>query len=74
MDNYELEAAGVDAGLLVDEEELDVELDLSELDDFSVDDDFSAGLSEDFSEDPDDSPPPLEPLIVLFEVSRLSLR
>jgi len=67
----------VDVGLL-DEEELELELDLSELadelDDFSVaDDDFSAGLSDDFSEEPDESPP-LEPLMVLLEVSRLSLR
>jgi hypothetical protein len=64
------------------DEELELELDLSELDDevddFSVDVDFSAGLSDDFSdglsEDDEDSPLPLEPLIVLFEASRLSLR
>jgi hypothetical protein len=64
--------------LLDEEVELELELDLSELeelDDFSVDvDDFSAGLSADFSEEPEESLPPLEPLIVLFEVSRLSLR
>jgi hypothetical protein len=68
----------VDAGLLDEDEEFEFELDLSEpddeLEDFSVDDDFSAGLSDDFSEGPDDSPPPPEPLMVLFEVSRLSLR
>ena len=70
----------MEAGLL--DEEVELEPDLSELDDelddFSVDDDFSAGLSDDFSGDfsdePDESPPPPEPLIVLFEVSRLSLR
>jgi hypothetical protein len=64
--------------LLDEEVELELELDLSELeelDDFSVDvDDFSAGLSADFSEELEESLPPLEPLIVLFEVSRLSLR
>jgi hypothetical protein len=58
------------------DEELELELDLSELDDeaeaFSVDVDFSAGLS-DFSDGVEDSLPPL-PLTVLFEVSRLSLR
>jgi hypothetical protein len=56
-----------------------LELDLSELpeeldglSDFSAGFDFSAALS-DFSDGAlDDSP--LEPLIVLFEVSRLSLR
>jgi hypothetical protein len=68
----------VDAGLLVEDEEFELELDLSEpddeLEDFSVDDDFSAGLSDDFSEEPDESPPPPEPLMVLFAVSRLSLR
>jgi hypothetical protein len=63
------------------DEELELELDLSELDDevddFSVDVDFSAGLSEDFSdgdEGLEDSLPPLEPLMVLFAASRLSLR
>lgn len=65
----------MDAGLL---DEVELELDLSELDDeledFSVDADFSAGLSDDFSEGPDESPPPPEPLIVLLAVSRLSLR
>jgi hypothetical protein len=59
-----------------------LELDLSELpeeldglSDFSAGFDFSAALSDlsDFSDVAlDDSP--LEPLIVLFEVSRLSLR
>lgn len=63
--------------MLDDEVELELELDLSELEeleDFSVDVDFSAGLSADFSEELEESLPPLEPLIVLFEVSRLSLR
>jgi hypothetical protein len=52
-----------------------------ELDDFSVDFGFSAGLSADFSDgeledgELEDSLVPLvEPLIVLFDVSRLSLR
>lgn len=64
--------------MLDDEDELELELDLSELEeleDFSVDVvDFSAGFSADFSEELEESLPPLEPLIVLFEVSRLSLR
>ncbi|MDT5339592.1 MAG: hypothetical protein QOD90_5097 [Mycobacterium sp.] len=61
-------------------EELEVELDLSEpddeLDDFSAGFDFSAGLSEDFSEggELEGSALPLEPLTVLFAASRLSLR
>ena len=64
--------------MLDEEVELELELDLSELEeleDFSVDvDDFSAGLSADFSEELEESLLPLEPLMVLFEVSRLSLR
>ena len=62
------------------DEEVELELDLSELDeeldDFSVDVDFAAGLSADFSagEELEDSVPLLEPLIVLFAASRLSLR
>jgi hypothetical protein len=64
----------VEAGLLDDGAELELDLSgLEELDDFSVDEDFSAGLSAGFSEEPDESPPP-EPLTVLFAVSRLSLR
>jgi hypothetical protein len=54
---------------------------LSEFDDepedFSVDFGFSAGLSDDFSvddEELDESLLPPEPLMVLFEESRLSLR
>lgn len=45
-----------------------------ELDDFSADFDFSAGLSEDFSDEPDDSLLLPDPLIELLAVSRLSLR
>ncbi len=62
------------------EEELELELDLSELDDelddFSAGFDFSAGLSEDFSEagELEDSVLLPEPLMVLFAASRLSLR
>jgi hypothetical protein len=61
------------------EEELELELDLSELDDvlddFSAGFDFSAGLSEDFSEAAELEDSLLaEPLMVLFAASRLSLR
>lgn len=77
VDNRYLEAGA-------DELDVELELDLSELDlDFSVafglSADFSAGLSDDFSDlsdfsddELDDSP--LEALMELFAASRLSLR
>lgn len=78
VDNRYVAAAAVE---LDDELELDLSgLADDELDDFSVDVDvdFSAGLSEDFSVDDGvelgASLPLPEPLVVLFEDSRLSLR
>lgn len=61
-------------------EELALELDLSELEDeledFSVDGAFASGFSDDFSagDDEEGSLLPLEPLTVVLEESRLSLR
>ena len=74
-----MDAAGADVDLLDEALELEPLSEPDELDDFSaVDVDFSAGLSDDFSDDfseeLEDSPLPLEPLMVLFAVSRLSLR
>ena len=59
-----------------DDPELELALSepLDELDDFSAGFDFSAGLSDDLSDDPEGSLLLLEPLIVLLEASRLSLR